>query len=312
MPTKQKRTHHRGKKDEKHTKRFLKAYAPYLPLVIIVGFGLYISIFGGIKKPGGDVLAYATNMSDSGLLDSTNKERQDNGLNPLTYSTTLDQAAQAKAEDMAKRDYWSHNTPDGKEPWIFIDSAGYKYFKAAENLAYGFESSRSAVVGWMNSPSHRANILDGDLKEVGFGIVNVENYQNKGPETIVVAMYGLPVPATATVASTTPNSNTEGAGTEISIPKPQATFANASSPSESKNISYAQMITGGSMPWISFAVGIAIGLMVMYLVLKHTRNIVRVIKNGENFILHHPLLDTTIIALLALATIVTQTAGTIY
>jgi len=302
MPAKQKRTHHRGKKDEKHTKRFLKAYAPYLPLLLIVGFGLFISTIGDFKKPGGDVLAYATNMTDSGLLDSTNKARTDNNLKTLTYSAVLDKAAQAKAEDMAKRDYWSHNTPDGKEPWIFIDDAGYNYFKAAENLAYGFENSNSTVVGWMNSPSHRANILDGDLAEVGFGIVNVQNYQNKGPETIVVAMYGLPTPATA------PSTQ----GTDITLAKPEPSFASSSTPAEPKNITYAQMLTGGSAPWISLVVGISIGLMLMYLLLKHTRNIVLAIKNGERFILHHPLLDSTVIALLALATIVAQTAGVIH
>ena len=304
MPAKQKRAHHRGKKDEKHTKRFMKAYAPYLPLLLIVGVGIFISTVGDFKKPGGDVLAYATNMTDSGLLDSTNKARSENNLKPLAYNPVLDQAAQAKADDMSKRNYWSHNTPDGKEPWIFIDTAGYKYFKAAENLAYGFENSNSAVIGWMNSPSHRANILDGDLAEVGFGIANVENYQNKGPETIVVAMYGLPAP----VIAASPNTQ----GKEITVPKPVASFAATSSPAEPKNITYAQMLTGGSAPWISLAVGIAIGLMAMYLILKHARNIIRALRNGERFILHHPLLDSTIVALLALATIVAQTAGVIH
>lgn len=305
MPAKQKRTHHKGKKNEKHTKRFLKAYAPYLPLVMIVSFGIFLSTIGDFKKPGSNVLAYATNMTDSGLLESTNKAREQNGLKPLNLSAELDQAAQEKAKDMATRNYWSHNTPDGKEPWVFIDSAGYKYFKAAENLAYGFENSNAAVIGWMNSPSHRANLLDADLQEVGFGIINVENYQNKGPETIVVAMYGTPTPVAGAAAA---NTN----GLEISVPKPESSFAATSSPAESKSITYAQMLTGGSTPWISFAVGLAIGLMAMYLILKHTRNIVRAVRGGERFILHHPLLDATIIALLALATIVAQTAGVIH
>lgn len=303
MPTKQKRTHHRGKPNEKHSKRFLKAYAPYLPLIIIVGFGLFLSIFGNFQKPGGSVLAFATNMTDTGLLEATNKEREANGLKPLQFSATLDKAAQAKAEDMAKRDYWSHNTPDGQEPWTFFDQAGYKYFKAAENLAYGFENSSSAVIGWMNSPSHRANLLDSDLEEVGFGIVNVENYQNKGPETIVVAMYGLPTPAIAGA-----NGNSQAISPIITQPSAAATNVLP----EAKNITYAQMLTKGSAPWITFVIGLAIGLMIMYLLLKHTKNIIRTIRNGEQFILHHPLLDSTIIALLALATIVTQTAGVIH
>lgn len=305
MPLKQKRVHHRGSHKEKHTKQFLKVYAPYLPLIIIVGFGLYISTTGIFKNLPGNVLSYATNMTDSGLLEATNKARTNNGFSPLQYNSLLDQAAQAKADDMAARNYWSHNTPDGKEPWVFIDNANYKYFKAAENLAYGFDDSNSAVIGWMNSPSHRANILDGQLQEVGFGMANIPNYQGKGPETVVVAMYGLPSPQTLAAS---PNSDGQG----ISLGQPSSSYAATNSPSESKKISYAQMLTGGSAPWISLATGISIGLMIMYLVLKHARSLSRAIRNGEKFILHHPLLDSTIIALIALATIVAQTAGIIH
>ncbi len=301
MPSKQKKVHHKGKHNERHTKGFLKAYAPYLPLLVIVGFGLFISTTSTFRKSG-DVLSYATNTSDPGLLEATNKARAENGLSALKYNVTLDQAAQEKAKDMATRNYWSHNTPDGKEPWVFFESAGYKYYKAAENLAYGFSDSDSTVVGWMNSPSHRANVLDKELAEVGFGIINVENYQNKGQETIVVAMYGTPA-----------NSNV-AAAPEIKIGggEPNAVFASSNTNLESKKISYAQMLTGGSAPWITFAVGLMIGLIVMYLVLKHTRNLVRAIRNGEKFILHHPLLDATVVALLALATVVAQTAGVIH
>lgn len=308
MPAKQpiKRPYHKGKHTEKHGKSFLRVYAPYLPLMLIVGFGLFLSTSPNFKKLHGasGVLAYATNTTDSGLLDATNKERVKNGLEPLKYSTTLDQAAQTKADDMKARDYWSHNTPDGKEPWVFFDQAGYKYYKAAENLAYGFDNSNSTVVGWMNSPSHRANLLDPDLKEVGFGMVNVENYQNKGPETIVVAEYGLP--SSESLASSAPQIKITGSN-------PQSVVASSATVNLSaKKITYAQMLTGGNMPWIGFATGILIGLIAMYLVLKHTRNLVRTMRRGERFVLHHPLFDATIIALLALATIVAQTAGVIH
>lgn len=300
MPVKQKRAHHRGSKHEKHTKKFLKAYAPYLPLLFIVGFGLFLSISGTVQ-PANHVLSYATQMTDSGLLDATNEARRKNGLNELRYNPILDQAAQSKADDMAKRNYWSHNTPDGKEPWTFIDNSGYQYYKAAENLAYGFTTSEAAIVGWMNSPSHRANVLDRDLVEVGFGIINVENFQNKGNETVVVAMYGLPPPAD--------DSQPIIAG----VQKPSSpSLPVTAAPATSKNISYAQMLTGGYAPWISLVSALAIGLIVGYLALKHTANVSRAFRNGERFILHHPLLDTTLVALVALATIVAQTAGVIH
>jgi hypothetical protein len=296
--TKHKRAFHRGHNKERHTKRFLKAYAPYLPLLVIVGFGLFISTTSNFKRLNSNVLSYATNMTDDGLLDATNAARAENGLKPLSHNSVLDKAAQAKAEDMAARNYWAHNTPDGKEPWIFIDQAGYRYYKAAENLAYGFDNSAGAVVGWMNSPSHRANILDNDLKEVGFGVINMPNYQGKGPETIVVAMYGSPAVQL-------------GAGTGNEAPATPNTLASAA-PRIEKKISYAQMLTGGAAPWISFATGLLIGLISMYLLLKHARNLGRVLRGSERFILHHPLLDTTLVALLALATVVAQTAGVIH
>lgn len=296
-----KRAYHKGHPKERHSKRFIKAYAPYLPLLLIVGFGLFISTTGNFKRLNSNVLSYATNMSDDSLLVSTNESRTENGLKPLTFSGGLDKAAQAKAEDMAARNYWSHNTPDGKEPWIFVEQAGYRYSKAAENLAYGFDNSQGAVAGWMNSPTHRANILDEELSEVGFGIVNMPNYQGRGPETIVVAMYGSPAIQTAAANSS-----------QITLGKPGPSFAGtALAPKETK-ISYAQMLTGGAAPWISFAIGLAIGLICMYLGLKHARNLARALRGGERFILHHPLLDTTLIALLALATVIAQTAGVIH
>lgn len=296
------RPHHVAHKREKRTKRFLKVYAPYIPLLVIVGLGLFLSSYNEFNRSSNKtVLSYATNTSDTGLLEATNKARSDNNLTALSLSPSLDQAAQAKAEDMAARDYWSHNTPDGKEPWYFIEQAGYSYYKAAENLAYGFETSRSTVSGWMNSPSHRENLLDKSLEQVGFGIVNVPNYQKKGPQTIVVAMYGKPLSNTVAAAPASQPA------IQPAVTKPLSQSAN-----QQKNISYIQTLTNGRMPWISFALGLSMGIILAYLVLKHGHSLQRKIRRGEKFILHHPLLDTTLIALVALMAIVSQTAGTIY
>src|SRR5690606_3424397 len=115
-----------------------------------------------------------------------------NGKAALSLNDKLNAAAQAKAEDMKARNYWSHNTPDGQEPWVFFDAQGYIYKKAGENLAYGFATSTETVTGWMNSPSHKANLLDGAFTEVGFGFANSENFVSTGNETIIVAMYAQP------------------------------------------------------------------------------------------------------------------------
>lgn len=282
MPLKQKR------QPTRHTKGYLKVYAPYLPLILILGLGLFVSLRTDFKQYSSQVLSYSADIKQEGLLSSTNKQRETNKVAPLKENTLLDQAAQAKAEDMAKRNYWAHETPDGKEPWYFIDQTGYKYFKSAENLAYGFKTSESTVSGWMNSPEHRANLLDTKLSEVGFGIVNVPNFQNEGPETIVVAMYGQPATAESVAGTQTTSNNQE------------------------KKISYVQTITDGKAPWSSFAAGLLIGGVIVYLVVTHTAKVRRSLRISEKFIIKHPLLDITLIALLALAAVLSQTAGMIY
>lgn len=294
MPTKQKsRSYHKGHPKEKHTKRFIKAYAPYLPLIAIIASGMFVAFEHNLHQVKGNVLSFATSMTDPGLLDATNKERQQNGLQPLAFNAELDQAAQNKAQDMAAKDYWSHNTPEGKEPWVFIDQTSYRYFKAAENLAYGFDNSDAAVAGWMNSPSHRANVLDADVRDVGFGIINVPEYQGRGAQTIVVAMYGLEVPPPVTTSAAEP-----GPTTTVTTAVP-----------DEKSISYIQALTGGALPWSSFAAGLLIGFSCMYLFSKHTRGLHHALRRGERFIVHHPVLDSTVIAFVVLAAIVSQTAG---
>ncbi len=300
IKSKNKNSYHKGHPKERHSKRFIKAYAPYLPLIMIVLSGLFISFQNNIHHVPGRVLAYATNMSDSGLLDATNKERLAKDLRPLRFNSQLDEAAQNKAQDMADRDYWSHNTPENKEPWVFIEKSGYRYFKAAENLAYGFDDSKMTIAGWMNSATHRSNVLDADVKDVGFGIVNVPNYQNRGPQTIVVAMYGLSTPEMATA---TPASTNTVPSVQITHPSP--------SDNQEKAISYAQALSGGAIPWSTFAIGIILGSASMYLVSKHTRGIHRVFRRGERFIIKHPILDSTLVALIVLATVIVQTAGVI-
>lgn len=293
MPLKIKdnRPHHRAHKNERRSKRFLKVYAPYIPLLVIVGSGLFLSTNHQLRSSSGEVKSYSTDMTDSGLLDATNKKRAESGLPKLNFNPALDKAAQSKAEDMANRNYWSHDTPDGKKPWDFITASEYAYGKAAENLAYGFNNSDLTVAGWMNSTGHRENILDKDLKDVGFGIVNVPDYQSKGQETVIVAFYAQPSVLNGT-SPVTPEVKNLSEGP--------------------KNISYLQSITAGKAPWSSFAAGLTIGSIIMYLFVKHARRIKRRVRQGEAFIVRHPVFDITLVALAALATIASQTVGTIY
>lgn len=200
---------------------YIKAYWPYLPIAAIVSVGILLnSWIGTIHR---NVLGYATNMSVSGLLDGTNQQRSANGLASLSLNSTLSQAAQAKAADMSANDYWSHNSPSGATPWTFISAAGYAYQTAGENLAYGFTSSSETITGWMNSPGHRANILNSSFSQVGFGTIDIANYQGQGPQTLVVAMYALPVASAAPAAA--PAATPTAAPAAAASPAPTAAAA---------------------------------------------------------------------------------------
>ncbi len=202
---KKKPTSHSLKRTGQHhrsSKRYSSTYWPYLPMLLVVLFGMVLNLSWNVSR---GLLGYATEMSTSSLLSLTNTERIQGGLGRLTSNSKLAQAAQAKANDMALRDYWSHVTPDGKQPWSFIIASGYEYQSAGENLAYGFDTSSETINGWMNSPDHRANIMKSNYKEVGFGVANSSNYQSNGEQTIVVAMYAEPLEvAPAPTASTPP------------------------------------------------------------------------------------------------------------
>lgn len=183
----------------------MKVYKPFLPLltlVVLIGFiavpviNRHASGSKSLRSDSAQVLAYATDISTGGLLSASNQRRAQAGLQALANNAQLSQAAQAKASDMASRNYWSHNTPDGVQPWTFIANTGYQYTRAGENLACGFNDSNAVIAGWFNSPSHRENMLGADYKDVGFGIVNAPSYNcgdfPTSQQTIVVAMYGTP------------------------------------------------------------------------------------------------------------------------
>ena len=216
MPAKIKNAARQAGRRPKHKPRgishhaFEKVYWPYLPVVLVIVFLLSFSFPSGglqaaIRPPAGKVLDYATSMSINGLLSSTNDARTSNGVASLTLNDKLDAAAQAKANDMASRNYWSHNTPEGNPPWVFVNNQGYSYQKLGENLATGFSDEQAAINGWLSSPSHRANMLDSAFLEVGFGFANNPDYTSAGggPQTIVVAFYGKPAGATQPVSQST-------------------------------------------------------------------------------------------------------------
>lgn len=137
-------------------------------------------------KPG--ILGIESNIDQKRLIELTNQERQKNGLGFLRENTALDQAAAAKAANMFQENYWAHFAPSGKSPWDFILGAGYKFTYAGENLAKNFAQSNEVVTAWMNSSSHRANILNPKYQDIGMAVV--EGVLNGQKTTLVVQEFG--------------------------------------------------------------------------------------------------------------------------
>ncbi len=124
------------------------------------------------------------------IVELTNEERDDANLGDLRRSSILDAAAQLKANDMAKHSYFSHYSPSGVSPWYWFDQAGYNYLHAGENLAVHFTNSDEVVEAWMDSPSHRANIVNDKYGEIGVGSARGEF--DGYPTIFVVQLFGTP------------------------------------------------------------------------------------------------------------------------
>lgn len=132
------------------------------------------------------------------MVDLTNEDREKEQLGTLKVNPVLVAAAQAKADDMAEKGYFAHNSPGGENSWFWFKEAGYSFAYAGENLAVDFTDSEDVVDAWMDSPTHRANILDSRFTEVGIATA-VGTY--KGQKAIfVVQMFGTPARTAAPAA----------------------------------------------------------------------------------------------------------------
>ena len=134
------------------------------------------------------------------LVDLANGDRSSQSLGALTISPVLVAAAQAKADDEAAKGYFAHVAPDGKDSWYWFKLVGYKFNYAGENLAVDFSDSADVNTAWMNSPSHRENIMNGHYTEIG--IATAQGLYQGHPTTFVVQMFGTPSAAAAAVAIT--------------------------------------------------------------------------------------------------------------
>lgn len=145
------------------------------------------------------VLGKSVNIDVKSLALETNKIRKKNNLNELIIDARLSSAAQKKADDMIKNNYWSHNSPTGASPWDFINNSGFSYISAGENLAKNYPDIESLISAWMSSETHRKNILNSDFNSVGFAIS--DGVIDTKITTIIVALYAQSSNQNAAIAN---------------------------------------------------------------------------------------------------------------
>lgn len=164
--------------------------------IVAIAFGLGIQTIPRIIM---DAVDSTAAVISSSLVDLANSDRVSASVNRLKVNPVLERAAQAKADDMASKGYFAHNSPDGTTPWHWFAVVGYEYAHAGENLAIDFFESADVEKAWMNSPLHRANILNNEFTEIG--IATARGMYNGHETTFVVQMFGKPLGTTVAITS---------------------------------------------------------------------------------------------------------------
>lgn len=172
-------------------------FKPHFFRELSVSVFLFASVFLLGSSFGSSFFIHKTVMgaeiAASVLIDLANEDRIAYNQKPLMRNAKLDQAAELKGEDMASKQYFSHDSPEGVTPWYWFREVGYNFLYAGENLAINFTDSSEVEDAWLGSPTHRANIMNAQFREIG--IATVKGYYNNYPTIYVVQMFGTPARA---------------------------------------------------------------------------------------------------------------------
>ncbi len=156
------------------------------PQLIHIAFSFFVLSFAFSSF----AVAKADAITPDTVVELVNRDRISQGVSPLTVNEALTHAAQAKADDMAKNDYFAHTSPSGVTPWHWIEQSGYDYRFAGENLAIHFTDARDQEKAWMESVKHRENLLNPKYQDIGVAVK--ETMRNGQSAIITVQMFGFP------------------------------------------------------------------------------------------------------------------------
>lgn len=194
-------------------------------LILFVIEGVYVIGTPFLQKSG-----FTAAVLPAALADMTNKDRAAAGHTKLAFDPQLAKAAQAKADDMAAKSYFAHVSPDGKTPWYWLESVGYNYTYAGENLAIDFTDSIDVEAAWMNSPEHYANIVKPQYTQIGIATAQGV-YEGKDTTFVVELFATLPAKTAAPAAAVKPQA-----------PKATVASAAASAPAPSAPVQANQVL----------------------------------------------------------------------
>lgn len=133
-------------------------------------------------------IASAADLTAENVITLINQSRAEAGLNSLTANPKLTSAAENKAIDMFEQQYFAHVGPDGRVPEDWIDDAGYSWTYIGENIAYGYNTAETVHAAFMNSQSHKENILGGSYEHVG--VAAISGRYEGGDVIMVVEEFG--------------------------------------------------------------------------------------------------------------------------
>lgn len=114
--------------------------------------------------------ALASEITVANVIKLVNQARETQGVMDLQENNQLDAVAQDKLNDMVKNDYFAHTSPQGINPWYWFQKEGYDYKYAGENLAINFTQSEDQQKAWMDSATHRQNILNANYQQIGVAV----------------------------------------------------------------------------------------------------------------------------------------------
>jgi len=209
---------HNGYKPKALHRKHLVRYG----IALVAVKAIMVAILFGFPSGG-----FLYELSSRVILDSMNAERSSYSVATLAFNDRLYNAALEKAHDMITNSYFEHTSPAGVTPWYWIKKNNYVYTYAGENLAMDFYNVNDLMKGWMDSPTHRANILQKKFKDAAVAVA--EGNMDGRNTTVVVVMFGseriarkIPVPAAA-VNETLPPPQKKPAA----VPAPEIAAVNA-------------------------------------------------------------------------------------